>query len=157
MGCLHLAPRPWRGRRSGPGNGAIAPIHTEGIVPEQHSRKERMDIKIAQQVNHIQSAFAAPEGGGILIRTQPADGGVGFMYAEGQLLVRYEYLGPVRAILEREFELGETELVITGVALINITARRAGRRAVRRPARATAKPPAEEPKRPPAGKGGAGK
>ena len=37
------------------------------------------------------------------------DRGVGYMYAEGQILVRYDYLEAVRRVLEEDFETGESQ------------------------------------------------
>jgi hypothetical protein len=63
-------------------------------VTEQLSRNEALARKAAEQVNYIASAFAEQ---GSPIKTEFAtDGGAGFTYAEGQILVRDAYLERVQ-------------------------------------------------------------
>jgi hypothetical protein len=66
-------------------------------VSEQEGGESALAPPIAAQVAYISSQFM--EKRKIQIKFEPEDGGVGFMYAEGQILVRDEYLGRVRVAL----------------------------------------------------------
>src|ERR1022692_4071651 len=68
----------------------------EGIVTAQGSLRENLTPKIADQVEYIVCAFQREE---IEIGVEKVDGGVDYMYAEGQLLVRDEYLDRVLDII----------------------------------------------------------
>src|SRR5215472_13974254 len=57
--------------------------HLEGTVPEQW--KDGLEPIVADQVDYISEQF---DRAGHEIGLVPADGGVGFLYAEGQILVR---------------------------------------------------------------------
>ncbi len=56
--------------------------------------------KVADETDHIIRSFSEAPGGGREIKVVPADGGIGHMYAEGEILVREEHLDRVLEILE---------------------------------------------------------
>ena len=64
------------------------------------SWKKRMQGKIVDEAAFIKKAFrdARPPDRKI-IKVVPAEDGIGFMYAEGEILVREEYVERVLAIL----------------------------------------------------------
>ena len=66
-------------------------------MPEQKGWKQRVEPRIADQVDYILTKF---HGAGKDIGLVTAQGGVGFMYAEGHLLVRAEYIQRVKDILQ---------------------------------------------------------
>jgi subtilisin family serine protease len=68
----------------------------EGSVTEPDSWKHGLEPTIADQVDNIKSTYLAA---GIKIGVVTRNGGVDYMYAEDQLLVRDRYLGRVREIL----------------------------------------------------------
>jgi subtilisin family serine protease len=73
--------------------------------------------KAGEQVDRITRAFAAAQK--IEILTEPTkDGGVSFMYAGGQLLVRDEYLERVQVILGQPVGPDPVKRVIAGVVLL---------------------------------------
>jgi subtilisin family serine protease len=65
-------------------------------VTEPDSWRHGLEPRIADQVDHIMSVYRAS---GIRIGVVTVNGGVDYMYAEDQLLVRDHYLGRVREIL----------------------------------------------------------
>jgi hypothetical protein len=90
--------------------------------------KKRMQGKIVDEATFIKKAFrdARPPYRKI-IKVVPAQGGIGFMYAEGEILVREEYLERVLAILGqpnlRRLQQRGPDLVpqvITGVRLLTL-------------------------------------
>lgn len=87
-------------------------------MPRQNSWDSKLQVRIANQVDHITAAFAAQRG--IEIKVVPAGGGVGYMYAEGQLLVRDNYAEQVYGILSpgREVDYRNIDRIVPGVALI---------------------------------------
>jgi hypothetical protein len=94
----------------------------EGIVTERDRWRDELEPSVFEQVNYIVSAFDAE---GIKIGVETADGRLGYMYREDQLLVREQYLGRVLRILglPEEIELRENEpdrvrRVIAGVVLL---------------------------------------
>src|ERR1017187_9082205 len=97
--------------------------HVEGIVTEPDSWRHELEPRIADQVDHIVSAFHDE---GIEIGVVTANRGVGYMYAEGQLLVRDDYLGRVLEILQRDEpdqerdEPDRVRRVIAGAVLLNL-------------------------------------
>jgi hypothetical protein len=123
--------------RREPGTGMVLLRDSKwrGIMPEQpsptQSRAEKMTATITDQVNDITKAFAEAEDDADWadIKVDRSGGGVGFMYAEGQILVRSEYLGEVQKTLQgRGYRLGGTEPVVLGVVLQYLTPRN-GKRA----------------------------
>jgi hypothetical protein len=56
--------------------------------------------KVADESDHIVRSFREAPGGGKEIKVVPADGGIGHMYAEAEILVREEHLDRVLEILE---------------------------------------------------------
>jgi subtilisin family serine protease len=66
-------------------------------VSGENGRNQDLDPVVAEQVDYIVSAFAQQRGIGIGVVT--ADGGVSYMYAESQLIVREEHLDRVRQML----------------------------------------------------------
>jgi hypothetical protein len=82
---------------------------------------------VADEVEYVIGAFRDSSDGGTEIRVATADRGVGFMYKEGQLLVREEYLGRVLEILQqpaeadlRRDEPDRVQRVIAGVVLLTL-------------------------------------
>ncbi len=89
-------------------------------MPETNSWDRYLAPRIRNQVDRITSAFQAAEPT-VEIGVIPADNGVSYMYAEGQLLVRDEYLGRVQEILEQpvsDFE--RIERIVSGVTLLTL-------------------------------------
>ena len=87
--------------------------------------KDHVLPTIADEVEQIISAFAEPRGGEKTIKIVPADRGIGFMYSEGEILVRDEYLERVLEILghppRRELEQSDSnpiQTVIAGATLL---------------------------------------
>ena len=71
------------------------------------------------QVDHITRVFR--ENKGITVRTEfGADGGIDFMYAEGQILVRDEYLQRVERLLGLPDDPERVKRVIDGVVLLHL-------------------------------------
>jgi hypothetical protein len=69
-------------------------------VTERGRWRGELEPKIGDEVAYIVDAFAAPQNGGIDIGVVTApDGGLGYLYAIGQLLVREQYLDRVLDIL----------------------------------------------------------
>jgi hypothetical protein len=56
--------------------------------------------KVAAETDHIVRSFREAPGGGKEIKVVPADGGIGHMYAEAEILVREEQFDQVLEILE---------------------------------------------------------
>jgi hypothetical protein len=67
------------------------------VTEPDNGRKDLLP-EIADHVGFIVNAFHEKK---VEIGVVPADGGVGYMYAKGQLLVHDEYLGRVLGIIER--------------------------------------------------------
>jgi hypothetical protein len=78
--------------------------------------------KVADEADHVIRSFSEAPGGGKEIKVVPADGGIGHMYAEGEILVREEHLDRVLEILEpgAERDPGRVRRVIEGVALLTL-------------------------------------
>jgi hypothetical protein len=78
--------------------------------------------KVADETNHIVGSFSEAPGGGKEIKVVPANGGIGHMYAEGEILVREEHLDRVLEILEpgAERDPGRVRRVMEGVALLTL-------------------------------------
>jgi subtilisin family serine protease len=74
-----------------------------------------MATEARDQVDYITRAFR--EERGITVRTKWADGGVDFMYAEGQILVRDEYLQRVQRLLGLPDD-EQVKRVVDGVVLL---------------------------------------
>jgi hypothetical protein len=98
----------------------------EGIVTESGGWRSDLQQSILDQVEYIVSAF---HDHGIEIGVETAHGGVDYMYAERQLLVRDEYLGRVLRILGPQTEEDllrdepdRVQRVIAGVVLLTLTA-----------------------------------
>jgi subtilisin family serine protease len=91
-----------------------------GKVTEQLSRDEALARKATEQVNYIAGAFAKQ---GSSIKTEfAADGGVDFTYAEGQILVRDDYLERVQTILGQPTSRAHVTPIIAGVVLLSLVA-----------------------------------
>lgn len=98
-------------------------------MPEQDSWKRGLDTKIAEQVDVIKTAFADK---GIKVNLLKQDGGVRYMYAEGELLVRENYLNQVQGFLdelreqhgpqvpERHRAPREVKPVVAGIVLLRL-------------------------------------
>jgi Subtilase family len=96
--------------------------HAEGGMTEPDNWKDHVEPKIADETEFIIRAFCDPDPkfkgkgeppcrGPVIKVATTADGGIDYMYAEGEILVRDEYLERVLEILEhrplRELELDE--------------------------------------------------
>ncbi len=92
-------------------------------MPDQENWKQRVEPRIADQVDYILTKF---HDAGADIGLVTSDRGVGFMYAEGQLLVRDGYLERVQRLLARHFDLGSVEHVVDGVVLLPIEPKPSG-------------------------------
>ncbi len=89
-------------------------------MAEQLGRNGTLAPKVTEQVNFITEAFAKQ---GTRIRTEfEADGGVGFMYAERQILVRDDFLERVQIILGQPTGVAHVTRVIAGVSLLSLVA-----------------------------------
>ena len=69
-------------------------------MTEPDDWRSSVTSKVADETDHIVRSFRDAPGGGKDIKVVPADGGVGHMYAEGEILVRQEHLDQVLEILE---------------------------------------------------------
>jgi Subtilase family len=91
------------------------------IVPEQTGGDgDGLAPPIRAQVNYIEASFADQD---IPIQTTVRGRGVDFMCAEGQLLVRSEYLDRVRAALQQPDDVHLIRQVVAGVVLLNLVPR----------------------------------
>jgi hypothetical protein len=79
--------------------------------------------KVADETDLIIRSFRDASGGGKDLRVVPADGGVGHMYAEGEILVREEHLDRVLEILEPGAARDPSRIrpVIEGVVLLTLS------------------------------------
>jgi Subtilase family len=88
-------------------------------MPQQGNWKQDLQPRIADQVDYILASFdkrkAGPE-----IGIVTSDGGVGFMYAEGQLLVRKDHIERVKDILQADFDFGPVEDIVMDAALLHL-------------------------------------
>lgn len=80
--------------------------------------EQGMDPKIDGQVNHIIDTFSGKR---IDVVVESADRGVSCMYAEGQILVRDEYLKLVRSILKQPDDPDLVQRVVAGVVLLTLS------------------------------------
>ena len=83
--------------------------------------------KVADETNYIVRSFGEGPAGGKEIKVVPAGGGIGHMYAEGEILVREEHLDLVLEILEPDADRDQVRndparvrRVIEGVALLSL-------------------------------------
>jgi hypothetical protein len=78
--------------------------------------------RVADETDLIIRSFGAAPGGGKDLRVVPADGGVGHLYAEGEILVREEHLDRVLEILEpgAARDPSRVQPVIDGVVLLTL-------------------------------------
>ncbi len=83
--------------------------------------------KVADETGHIIRSFSEAPGGGKEIKVVPANGGIGHMYAEGEILVREEHLDRVLEILEPDADRDQlrgdparVRSVIDGVVLFTL-------------------------------------
>jgi hypothetical protein len=90
----------------------------EGIVNGQRNRNPKLVAKVKEQADRITQAFADEKIN--IVTVYDTDGGVSFMYAEGHLLVRDEFLESVQAILGQQTGLGHVTRVIEGVVLLTL-------------------------------------
>jgi subtilisin family serine protease len=84
--------------------------------------------KVADETDHIIRSFSEAPGGGKEIKVVPANGGVGHIYAEGEILVREEHLERVLQIIEPDADRDQVQndptrvrRVIDGVALLTLS------------------------------------
>ncbi len=86
-------------------------------MTESESWQQDLEPKVRQQVGLIVDTFRDQRN--IEIGVVPAGRGLGFMFAEGQILVRDEHLTRVQELLEQPVGLGEqVERVVEGVVLL---------------------------------------
>jgi hypothetical protein len=85
-------------------------------VTEQEGGEGVLAPPIAAQVDYISSQFMEKKK--IHIKFVAEDGGVGFMYAEGQILVQDEYLGRVRVALGQPDDPNLIVRVTPGIVLL---------------------------------------
>jgi hypothetical protein len=83
--------------------------------------------KVADETDHIVRSFREAPGGGKEIKVVPANGGIGHLYAEGEILVREEHLDRVLQILEPAADPDQlrndparVRRVIEGIALLSL-------------------------------------
>jgi subtilisin family serine protease len=90
-------------------------------MPGQNSWDRFLVTRIADQVKTITSAFKAQRN--MSIQVEPVSGGVGYMYPEGQLLVRDEYLKRVYQIVnpgDESIDLNLIKRIVPGVSLLKL-------------------------------------
>jgi len=94
------------------------PLTMEEIVPAQNSWDRDLQVRIANQVDTIVKAFAAQ--GQRIVVVPAADGGVDYMYAEGQLLVDDRYVNEVFQIFNPGQKINSTlvKQIVPGVSLL---------------------------------------
>ena len=69
-------------------------------MTESDDWRDSVIPKVADETDHIIRSFSGAPRGGKEIKVVTADGGIGHMYAEGEILVREEHLDRVLEILE---------------------------------------------------------
>lgn len=69
-------------------------------MTESDDWRDSVIPKVADETDHIIRSFSSAPSGGKEIKVVPADGGIGHMYAEGEILVREDHLERVLEILE---------------------------------------------------------
>jgi Subtilase family len=89
-------------------------------MTESDDWRDSVIPKAADEADHIVRSFGEAADGGKEIKVVPANGGIGHMYAEGEILVREEHLDRVLEILEpgAERDPARVRRVIEGVALL---------------------------------------
>jgi len=94
-------------------------------VPRQDSWREGLEVKIADQVDVISKAFKSE---GINVNLLAEGGGVSYMYAEREILVRENYRAELQVFLQdrrkkagqRNPQPHEVESVIPGIVLLKL-------------------------------------
>jgi subtilisin family serine protease len=95
-------------------------------MPEQPDDwRVGLQQRVVDEIDHVIRAFRPSPGEGVEIKAARGDDGVDHLYAEGQILVRDEYLGQVLEILEFPDEeqlrdAGRIRRVIAGVVLLTL-------------------------------------
>ena len=91
-------------------------------MTESDDWRSSVTSKVADETDHIVRSFREAPGGGKDITVVPADGGVGHLYAEGEILVRQEHLDQVLEILEPGAARVPNRIreVIEGVVLLTL-------------------------------------
>ena len=91
-------------------------------MTESDDWRDSVIPKVADETDHIIRCFGDAPNGGREIKVVTADGGVGHMYAEGEILVREEHLDRVLEILEpgAARDPSRVRLVIDGVVLLTL-------------------------------------
>jgi subtilisin family serine protease len=87
--------------------------------PKLGNRNPNLVAKVQGQAARIADAFRTYDGTIIETELDP-DGGIAFMYAQGQLLVRDEYLERVQVILGQPPDRRNVSRVIEGVVLLTL-------------------------------------
>jgi subtilisin family serine protease len=93
-----------------------------GVVLGENGWDQDLAPVVAEQVDYIVSAFGEE---GTTVGVVPADGGVGYMYAEGHLVVREEHLDRVQRMLPAPCAV---ERVARGVMLMRMAQDPSGQR-----------------------------
>ena len=95
-------------------------------MPEQPDDwRVGLQQRVVDEIDHVIRAFRPSPGEGVEIKAARSDDAVDHLYAEGQILVRDEYLGQVLEILEFPDEqqlrgAGRIRRVIAGVVLLTL-------------------------------------
>jgi hypothetical protein len=91
-------------------------------MTESDDWRDSVIPKAADEADHVIRSFREAPDGGKEIKVVPANGGIGHIYAEGEILVREEHLDRVLEILEPGAERDEARIrrVIDGVALLTL-------------------------------------
>jgi subtilisin family serine protease len=95
-------------------------------MPEQPDDwKAGLEGRVVDEIEHVIGAFRPSPGEGVEIKAARGEGRVDHLYAEGQILVRDEYLGQVIDVLGLPAEpdlrnAGRIRRVIAGVALLTL-------------------------------------
>jgi hypothetical protein len=88
-------------------------------VSERNTWYHGLEPTAADEVSYIIGEFAKHD---INIGGVPTDdGGVAFMYAEGQLLAREQYLGPLREVLSDRFDAVVGKRVIRDIVVLHLS------------------------------------
>lgn len=88
-------------------------------MPEQNDEDAELEERVANQVGRITSTFQEQQGLGIKV-VSTTEGGVDYVYADGQLLVREKHLTEVYQILNpgQDVDFDRVTRLVPGVALI---------------------------------------
>lgn len=101
----------------------------ETSMTEADDWRDELRPSTVNHVEHIIGAFRDSPASGKEIKVVTANGLIGHMHAEGEILVREEYLGRVLEVLEQpteaDLDTGRLQRVIAGVVLLTLDEPRA--------------------------------